>query len=57
MPDKRAVLWLNSPDEIIEKVIERKDYNSKWIRQWREIVMGNPFEASKKMEEVIKFEK
>lgn len=49
MPDARAVLWLHSPEEIIEKVVLAQGYESKWMEQWRTIVLGSPFLASSRL--------
>lgn len=53
MPNKNAVIWLNSKDEIIEKLTIKKK-NSQEMVTWKEIVLGDYKNASLKIKEKIK---
>lgn len=45
MPNPNAVIWLNSKDEIIDKIIDKKDWNSfDNLNEWFDVIVG---EASK----------
>jgi hypothetical protein len=53
MPNKDAVIWLNSPNEIIEKVLVRSNYDPKKMGQWRDLVIGNPYNVSSAIKEQL----
>ncbi|MBS7255489.1 glycosyltransferase family protein [Flavobacterium branchiicola] len=41
MPDQNAVIWLNSKEEVIEKIINKKGWNSTdYLHEWFNIVVG-----------------
>ncbi|TDW47162.1 CDP-glycerol:poly(glycerophosphate) glycerophosphotransferase [Flavobacterium sp. 270] len=53
MPNNNTVVWLNSKEEIIEKVIIKKSCSLE-MNQWKEIVLDDYKRASKKIQEIIK---
>jgi len=53
IPNKDAVIWLNSKDEIIEKLTLKKDNILEMIK-WKEIVLGDHENASLKIQLIIK---
>jgi hypothetical protein len=48
MPNEEAVMWLNNKTEIVEKLILTK-HNATFMQQWKEIVLGDYKDASKKI--------
>lgn len=49
MPDKKAVIWLNSPDEIANKIklgLEQKNENVSNAQNWFGIINQGPSENS-----------
>lgn len=45
MPDRNAVIWLNNKEEIIDKIIYRKDSrSSESLNKWYDIVIGEQSE-------------
>jgi hypothetical protein len=48
MPNEKAVIWLNNKTEIVEKLILTK-HNATFMQQWKEIVLGDYKDASKKI--------
>ncbi|OWU91809.1 MULTISPECIES: hypothetical protein [unclassified Flavobacterium] len=55
MPDTNAVLWLNSKEEIIDKIIDKKNWNSiAPLKNWYEIVAGKENNIISKISNVIK---
>jgi len=53
IPNKDAVIWLNSKDEIIEKLTIKKNNILEMIK-WKEIVLGDHENASLKIQLIIK---
>ena len=56
MPDSSAVIWLNSKEEIIDKIVHRKDWDSiEKLKQWSNVVIGTKeSQASLNISEVLK---
>lgn len=53
MPDQSAVIWLNSKQEIVEKVTLQKNCSPAMI-EWKKIVLEDYENASMKIKEIIK---
>lgn len=56
MPNSNSVIWLNSKEEIIDKIIYKRDWNSiESLKQWSNIVIGpEDSHASLEISEVLK---
>lgn len=55
MPNKEAVIWLNHKAEIVEK-LTKDNYDTTSMQLWKNIVLGNYTEASKKIRETLQLE-
>ncbi|MEW5676290.1 CDP-glycerol glycerophosphotransferase family protein [Flavobacterium enshiense] len=54
MPSKDAVVWLNSPDDICDRI--RAPFNSIAMNQWKDVILSDYKNASKKIREQLKLE-
>lgn len=52
IPNKDAVIWLNSKEEIVEKITLKRN-NIMEMAKWKEIVLGDYVNASLKIQEII----
>lgn len=53
MSDLDAVIWLNSKEEIVEKITFQKNCSAEMIK-WKEVVLGNYKNSSRKIKDAIK---
>lgn len=55
MPNKEAVIWLNNKAEIVEK-LTKNNYDTTSMQLWKNIVLGDYTEASKKIRNTLQLE-
>lgn len=55
MPNKDAVIWLNSKEEIIEKLTVKKEVSPEMLK-WKETVLGDYKNASLKIKKKLKID-
>ena len=55
MPNKDAVIWLNSKEEIIEKLTLKKEISPEMLK-WKETVLGDYKNASLKIKKKLKID-
>lgn len=55
MPSHNAVIWLNGKEEIVEKVTN-SEYDSNYMKLWKEIVIGDHLNASHSIKNKLKID-